>query len=431
MSDPEAESRLDEPTVVRPEKAAPRRNVGRILLWVLLVFFVLLAGAAGGTYWFIKTLPERLRTAIIDKAAERGFTVEFESLTATAILPWESGEPGVALTGVSVTSKDFPGVDVSIDAVTVPLTGTFPSYEPGLITADHVTVRSPTFVALIPVERSAQSGALAKTPVIINDLTIRVKSIADSLPLTLLASVDQISIEGRGLELKKARVEIPVPFVDLALGPTSAEIQRKDGFTRARLDSFPFIWATLDDQAEVLKLELEPIDSSLISTMMKTELPTMKISGSVQANVGGKKAKSGSFSLLLDGYIPPHPKEASGIVFGKQTKLSGNVRVDGLIVYLNDLNVEAGSFKLQGSGSVNFLTGSIELRLRGNIACSELAVSAVSAHLGREAAILTRGLASGRLGGTVGVRVSVDGKLSDIANVKIVPSAMVGCNISL
>ena len=165
--------------------------------------------------------------------------------------------------------------------------------------------------------------------------------------------------------------------------------------------------------------------------MMKTELPAMKISGSVTANVGGKKAKSGSFSLLLDGYIPPHPKEASGIVFGKQTKLSGNVRVDGLIVYLNDLNVEAGSFKLQGSGSVNFLTGSIELRLRGNIACSELAVSAVSAHLGREAAILTRGLASGRLGGTVGVRVSVDGKLSDIANVKIVPSAMVGCNISL
>ena len=423
--DPDDEARGSEPR-------RPRVRLGRVLLWVLLVVSVALACAAGAVYYIVQSLPERIAEKVKEKARERGFEIQFSSVRATAILPWEDGDPAVSLTGVTLTSNEVEDVSLDVESIRVPLTGTFPSFEPEHVYVDGVKLQTKSFATLIAFEKSAKSGSAAKTPADVTEVSIRIRSVSEGLPIAAVAEVERVELRPGSVEIDGVTVEIPVPFIDdLKLGPVSADIKRGDGKTTIKLDGLPYATVTIDDAGEVLGLDVSPVDDGVLEKLIPTDLPEMTVSGSLSAKIAGKNARSGSFSVLLDGYAPPVPKEAQGIVFGKKTKVKGNVRVDGLIVYLNDLEVEAGSFKMKGQGVANILKGTLEIRLKGSIPCSEMAVSAAGAHFGPEAAIFARALSSGHVGGNIAVAVNVDGKLSDIANVKIVPSASIGCRLSL
>ncbi len=413
------------------EQPRPRVRIGRVLLWVLLIVFVVLAGAAGAVYWVIQSLPERIAAQVKEKARERGFEVEFSSVRAKAILPWEDGAPEVSLTGITLTSTTVEDVTLDVESLRVPLTGAFPAFEPEHVYAQGVKLQAKNFATLIAFEKSVKSGSAAKTPVDVEDVSIRIRSVSEGLPIAVVADVERVELRPGTVDIDAVTVEIPVPFVDLKLGPASADIKRGDGKTTIKVAGYPYATVTIDDAGQILGLELAPIDNSVIEKLLPTDLPEMTVSGSLTAKIAGKDARSGSFSVLLDGYAPPVPKEARGIVFGKKTKLKGDVRVDGLIVYLNNLEVEAGSFKMTGHGTIDITKGTLEIRLKGSIPCSEMAVSAAGAHFGAEAALLTRALSSGHVRGSIGVAVNVDGKLSDIAAVKIVPSASIGCRLSL
>lgn len=436
VTDPDPKTDDDdarEGDVTEEEASTPRQRVrwGRVLLWVLLVVFVVAAAGAGAVFWVVRTLPERVAATVREKAAERGFQVEFSSVRAIAVLPWEKGEPSVRLEGVRLTSTQVEDVTLDVDSLRVPLTGTFPAYEPEHVYADGVKLHAKNFATLIAFERVAKSPEASKTPVDITDVSIRLRTVSEAVPLGVVAEVARVEVRPGSVDFEDVRLEVPVPFVDLSLGPASAAVRRGEGKTTVQLEGYPYATATLDDAGEVLGLEVTPIESAVVERLLRTDLPDMMVSGSVTAKIGGKGARSGTFSVLLDGYGPPVPKEAQGIVFGKKTKLTGAVRVDGSIIYLNDLVVEVGSFKMTGHGVVNVLKGTLEIRLKGSVPCSEMAASAAGAHFGREAAILTRALSSGHLGGSIAISVNVDGSLSDIKNVKIVPSAALGCRISI
>jgi hypothetical protein len=399
-----------------------------VVLWLVLVLTVLAAAGAGLVYYVVSTLPERLRAEVTKQARERGLEISFQVVRAQAILPWEDGEPTLVVDEVVVTSEDFPGVEATAARLTIPLRGTFPSFEPARVEIVDVSVDAPTFAALLAVEASAKSGGLSKTPATIDGARLKLRSVTEGLPLPLQAEVRTIELAGGRVVLTDVEVELPIPFVGFSIGPSSAEVLREPPRTRVRLADYPFATLTLDDEGKKLALDVEPTPSAIIEKLVRTKLPETTVSAHVEIE---PKKRAGEFSVELGGWIPPHPPEASGIVFGKSTTIAGRVRVDGFMVYFNDLRIKAGAFELKGAGSVNLATGVVEGQLKGSVACAAAAVSAAGSRLGREAALLTGMVARGRLGGSVHVVVDVDGKVSDIENLRLVPSATIACKISI
>lgn len=143
----------------------------------------------------------------------------------------------------------------------------------------------------------------------------------------------------------------------------------------------------------------------------------------------------GSIRLSVKGYVPPHPRELDGILFGNVTKVRSDFTVepDFSRAKLSQVQVEAGALALRGLGDVDRdgFDATVALTLKGTIPCTALATSAAVAHLGAEWGKLAGGLASGALRGNVLVVLTVETKASDIASAKIEKSARLGCKISV
>jgi len=251
------------------------------------------------------------------------------------------------------------------------------------------------------------------------------------LPVTVVARASEIAGTGGAIRFSDVSLELPIPFVDLKLGPASADVERALGKTSIRFDDLKAVTFSLDDQAKQAIVDLAPLSSSVVDKLIGTDLPEMTLSGNAVVDVS-KKEPSGTFSALLDGYIPPHPRELNGIVFGKKTKVTGSFHLEGKTIKLDSIAIEAGAFKLAGAGKLTLDNGGfMTLELKGSVPCADLASSAIGSHLGSAAGLITGGLASGRLGGTVGVNVSVEAKLTDIEHAKVIPSAYISCKLSL
>lgn len=143
----------------------------------------------------------------------------------------------------------------------------------------------------------------------------------------------------------------------------------------------------------------------------------------------------GSIRLTVKGYVPPHPKELDGILFGNVTKVRADFTLapDFGKAKLAQVQVEAGALALRGLGDVDRegFDAMVALTLKGTIPCTALATSAAVAHLGQEWGRLAGGLASGALRGNVSVVISVEAKASDLQNAKIDKSARLGCKVSV
>ena len=142
-----------------------------------------------------------------------------------------------------------------------------------------------------------------------------------------------------------------------------------------------------------------------------------------------------SLKMTVKGYVPPHPKELDGILFGDATKVRAKVTIAPGFgsAKLSQLTVEAGALALTGTGDIarEGLDARVSLKLKGNIPCTALATSAAVAHLGSQWGRLAGGLAAGALSGSVGVALTVDARASDIKGAKIGTSASVRCKVAL
>jgi hypothetical protein len=143
----------------------------------------------------------------------------------------------------------------------------------------------------------------------------------------------------------------------------------------------------------------------------------------------------GSIHLVLVGYVPPHPVELNGIVFGDRTVIDSKLTLfeDNSKVALTEVKVLAGAFQLEGSGQVQRVEshGLIGLKLNGSIPCSALARSAAVGRLGRLMGGLIGGIAQGALAGAITVGVSVDADTRDLGAAKVEDRIGGGCTLRL
>jgi hypothetical protein len=146
---------------------------------------------------------------------------------------------------------------------------------------------------------------------------------------------------------------------------------------------------------------------------------------------------TGRLSSSLTGFIPPHPPELDGFVFGDVTTFDTNLSIDAARnkVTLSNSKVKAGKFELSGGGNVlrEGLNASVDLDLKGTLPCDTLAGAATESRLGQ-----LLGRASGKQGkrtalaivrGDVSVEVGIKASTQDLANAKLTQKIGVGCGL--
>lgn len=172
-------------------------------------------------------------------------------------------------------------------------------------------------------------------------------------------------------------------------------------------------------------------------------LPGVTAGGSVELRLAGAAATPGgpaqataveaTAALTLGGYVPPHPKELDGLLFGNATtvRLRARLAPDRASAALEEIEVVAGALRLRGTGALRLLgaDAAIEADLSGSVPCSALAGSAVAAHLGAPLGRLAGDLARQALGGSVAVRIQVDARASRLDAARVDQSARVGCRL--
>jgi len=146
---------------------------------------------------------------------------------------------------------------------------------------------------------------------------------------------------------------------------------------------------------------------------------------------------TGKLSASLKGFVPPHPPELDGFVFGDETTFDTDLSVNAerSRVTLTDSQIQAGKFVLRGGGSVvrEGLSANVDLDFKGVLPCDALAGAAAESRLGQ-----LLGRASGRQGkrtalaivrGEVSVDVAVKASTLDLNNAKLTQKIGVGCGL--
>ncbi|UQA58303.1 hypothetical protein [Polyangium aurulentum] len=158
--------------------------------------------------------------------------------------------------------------------------------------------------------------------------------------------------------------------------------------------------------------------------------------GTATVSLGTPETKGmpqGNASFEVTGWVPPHPKELDGIVFGKKTKLGASFEItpDLAEVRISKATVEAGAFRLTGGGTVNRQKDHARIRmdLSGAIPCSELGVSVVKTHVPGLLGDLIGGAARMGLGGNAKVAVRVTADTRKLDDARIDQSVVLACTL--
>jgi hypothetical protein len=200
--------------------------------------------------------------------------------------------------------------------------------------------------------------------------------------------------------------------------------------------------ASMDAEGGKMSVVLTPTKLGLLGQGLGIPLPLPEViaSGNLvlrfPPGLSGGVA-NGKLSGSLKGFVPPHPPELDGFVFGDLTTLDTELSIDAARnrITLNNTQVKAGKFELKGGGHIvrEGQVASIDLELKGALPCDALAGAAAESRLGQ-----LLGRASGRQGkltalalvrGEVSVEVAVKARSDDFSNAKVTRKIGVGCGL--
>ncbi len=426
VSDVDAAPPRKAPDEAGPEDAPPpraRRQWPWILLGVVLVFVV--AGAIGAVL-LVRYLPSAAGERAVASAKERGFDLGFDSIDVTGVLPWEKGPAQIALKGVRAKNVAAPDVQIAMDEVRV----TFAGLDPASVEVVAPSVDAPSLPALFAFEDALKGGPARPLPVTATQVRLRVDRVAERLPLAVVGEASRVTAKDGEISIEGLTVKPDIPFVSLGVPAVAVIVERAEDRLWLRFADLKSARLGVNRAATRGYLELDRLDPEKLPKWLPIGLPGKSVSGKLEVGLSGEEAERGSFEAAITGYVPPHPRELQGIIFGNVTKVSGKFAIAGTTVDLEEVSVKAGTLELKGKGSLG-LDGTMRLDLKGVVPCNQLAVSAIAAHLGPTASLVAGQLARGRLSGNVETRVTVEADVRDIEKAKVAPSAFVRCSISL
>ncbi|MDI1449664.1 hypothetical protein [Polyangium sp. 6x1] len=405
-------------TAPEPPKKSPRRR--------RIVAFVLVLSAAVGLGVGLGHRP-LVRWWIEKEARSRGIELTFDDFSPT----WGR----VVLRGAKAKLEGVEGLSAEAPWLAVDLDGLAPTrLEARNVVATLAVPLDERLEALAAFDR-AHPGAL-DLPATAN---VTVNWGSKESPWIVLVGQ---ATKGRGDE---GSFEGTVAFEGTNLGPLGARWNGKDPasiWLGAKTAEAAPLRLALDTKAKPMRLTatlpLTKVDdlARARSLSVPADLRGASVEGTVAVTIGGAEAKgmyAGTASFEVKGWVPPHPRELDGIVFGSKTKLGATFEITPNLeeIRISKATVDAGAFKLAGPGTVKRegLAARVKMTLDGAVPCSELGASAVGAHVDGLIGDLLKGVARVGLGGSVKVRVTVDADTRKIERATVDQAVTVGCGL--
>lgn len=197
---------------------------------------------------------------------------------------------------------------------------------------------------------------------------------------------------------------------------------------------------TLSVRPGEASVRFRPIAIGEIAEFLSIELPKPDVeidgSASIELRDGAGPAElAGRAEIRIEGFVPPHPRELDGILFGETTEVAVEITVgeDRRRIDLAELAVTAGALELTGTGAItaDLDRSTAKLSLAGSVPCRSLTASAIAAHFGRTAGVIAGQLARAAMTGSVGVKLAVTATTDAFDEPDVETTASIGCRIDL
>lgn len=404
----------------KPIRARRRIVIVGALAGVLAVGIVLL----------IASLPGIMRWVVVRAARARGVDIVVQSVEPS----WGS----VCLRDVDVSLQGVDGVRAQVKTATVALRGLSPERVDAA--GVSVSIEGAAGDVLVDMATFAKvQGDALRFPIEANAVSVQWTERSNEPPWLQLA--DGAIIHSPGGERVHAEVAL---VLDVKVGPVGAswsadQVTASLGFGNGDLDK-ALVRVDVPRGGSEAIVTLRPVRVGDLQRPLGVTMPVSRDAmvsgtGSIGLEPGAGRAVQGTIRLSLRGWVPPHPKELDGILFGDETKFETSFSMDGARkrVTLSKSVVSAGAFVLQGGGSVDRLGdhASVAMDMSGAIPCQALAKSAVGAHVPGPLGQLVGDVVKGALKGVVSVTASLRADTRNLGNAQVKHSVAIGCTPNL
>lgn len=398
----------------------------KLVIAALAAALLLLAGAVV----VVLVAAEPVARSMVQRAArDRGVLLDVEHV--------DVGWGWVRLREASLTLDDVPGFDARFDRATVDLEGTSPTK----VEIRGLSVRMTGSAARFVVDLGSWAQRYPDTvrfPVVADDVRVEWRE-TESSPAWLSLSGGFVAPRKDGSRLTADRATVlGVPVGPAGAVWTSDNASVTFGFGNPD-PATALVRMDVDPQASTASVALRPVRLADLARPLGVRLPIdgdVMLEGRAELSLTPQKAPAevkGAVHAKLRGYVPPHPRELDGIVFGDVTTFDSDFRLapDRRTMVLERSRVAAGAFVLAGKGTIEREQDHalIAMDMGGDIPCAALAKSAAVSRLGGTLGKLLGDAAKRSLAGSVrvGVRVRADSRKLDEA--KVSHDVTIGCTV--
>jgi hypothetical protein len=378
-------------------------------------------------------VPAYVEREVKRRAAEKGVELEIGSLE----FGWEWVElrdTRARLTGVTVVSLHFDKVEADLDGSDL-----------AALRIEGVDAKAHGSLPVVALELGAWSKRFPSAyalPLSATGISFswRPSSVDDPWLLVSGGTLAKTA-GGTAFAAEKARVAgADIGRVGATVAATTSSVAL--GFGEGELVKAPLRIDAEQAPKPKVTVTLAPVLLERMAGPFAVPLPVKDVIGSGVVTFDFASRDSmvpagGHARLELKGYVPPHPVELDGFVFGDVTKLETDLRFGSGLdeAALENTSVTAGKFVLKGSGNVSRAADGarVTLDLRGTLPCDALASASAESRLGKllgRAAGKKAGIAALRLvGGSVAVRVQIDASTAKLPEAAVERSIGIGCGL--
>lgn len=415
----------DEPPASEPAAPPPPKRRRR---WPFVVAALVLSLALALGYFF----PAILAYVAREQALARGVLLDFDTIALT--------DKGAHFERATLRFVGIRGLAWTAQNLDVHVAG----FDPEALRATDVEVVAEGSLTDLSVDVASWAGRFPRNlglPFAAERVTARWSSAAGQAPWLVLEG-GSLAARGQTTALRASSLTISgVPLGGASAVWTGSDARAEIGVGSDELAKAPLHLELGGEPGKrTAELRVAVLRTSELLAAFGIELPPTKatIEGKAHLVLPAELETgivTGSFVFDLNGFVPPHPKELAGIVYGDHTRVSSRFEMSGdhRTVKLSELLVEAGGLKAKGGGTLerpgDYALGSLELK--GSIPCAQLSRSVGSnAGLG-ELGKLLGDLASQAVSGSVTFTVKAKADTRDVRALQLTPSFGVGCGLRL
>jgi ADP-dependent NAD(P)H-hydrate dehydratase / NAD(P)H-hydrate epimerase len=411
---------------------------GRGIKIALVAVVVLVVLAVGALFLLAKPMARRIAT---EQARAHGIDLAFENISFG--FGWAKVE------NATFSLVGFPRIHGTIRQIDVTLSGLTPTEIRSLGMDVEAEGSAPTLVLGI-VEWTEHYPHTFKLPAEAAEMTVTWRQDPGGEPFAKLtggsvrraASGATFVSEHALLGACPAKADGAPSCPDLGnLGAvwTATDASVTFGFGEADVNRAPVrVEVKPKGERPTAEITLSPVDARKLAGPFGVTLPVKDLTASGSVHLDLPKGESrapitGTLDAKLDGFVPPHPRELDGFVFGDSTTFASKLAIDQKREHVDfsESKLAAGSFKLAGAGTLDREAdhGHAKMTLSGSLPCDALAGAAANTYLGKTLGGIAGKLARQFVGGSVGITVKIDALTNDLPHMKVTPVIGIGCGL--